>query len=814
MIKLNKVNKFYNYRKSNQLCVVDDMTLELPSKGMVAFFGKSGCGKTTLLNLIGGLDNFQSGQIEIENKVLSRKNKDAIRNEQVGYIFQNYNLDHNKTVAENVAMSLTLMGVEDKEVINQRVEVALTNVDMIKYAKRLPGTLSGGQQQRVAIARALVKSPAIILADEPTGNLDEANTLKVMQILRKMANSTLVLLVTHEEDLVRAFCDRVINLVDGKIVEDSLNEKNSANATNDKRTIYLGDYEKNTITDSSLNLEVYGDEDVSASLQIIRRNGKIFIHSSSPKVQFIDSSSEIKIKNTKSASVVNCAEEDSNYQTLPPIAYKKGKLYSFKQSFMQGVEVNFRHSRFMRKSFMSLMILFSFIAILLCSQMTAKIYQYQSRDAILDKNVIGVDIKNQEQLDKFYSKIDTVAGVKSYYSKLSNYNSYKQATNINLVFNMNNSRAYGSIKQGILINSSDAPSEYLYGRKVEKDNEVVISEKIAKDIIGDPQVSFLTNSVQLMAMKLNIDVLFGDSIFKIVGIVKDNSNFCYVTENVLYESFLKQSLYSKGPINKASSMTKVYDKEINSGEVVVYDPDNINNSLKVGDYYLIGNKEFMVKDIIRGDGEAPIEEDLSVSVKKKSYVTLTTFIINDEDYYSLLKVFLQADTQIMINCSDVNAVKSALQGSFEIVDEKACREAMRQLEFEDVFVYILLFVIDFIIMLVCIAFTMRASLMPRVKEIGVLRAIGASNKDIIRNFAIETFAVIVCTILIGFILAVSFIWGSTLKFEIIKSLFYLPVWLSFVMLLLLGGSSLLCGLIPVYGISKKTPAEILAKYDV
>ena len=193
-VRITNAHKYYNKGKSNQLHVMDNVSLELPEQGLVAIFGRSGCGKTTLLNTVGGLDKIASGSIELFGQNI-KTDTDTLRNKYVGYIFQNYNLSLTDTVFENVAAALRLCGLTDETDISERVMAALRNVDMDKYRDRTPDTLSGGQQQRVAIARAIVKCPAIILADEPTGNLDEANTVLVMDILKELSKTRLVLLV-------------------------------------------------------------------------------------------------------------------------------------------------------------------------------------------------------------------------------------------------------------------------------------------------------------------------------------------------------------------------------------------------------------------------------------------------------------------------------------------------------------------------------------------------------------------------------------------------------------------------------------------
>ena len=203
MIEIKSLNKTYGVGNS-RVHAVRDASLTLPDHGIVAIFGKSGCGKTTLLNLIGGLDTAQSGTVTIDGERITPDSSEA-RNRHIGYIFQNYNLSKSMTVWENVALSLRLCGVSDEATVEARTKAALQSVDMEQYKNRLPDSLSGGQQQRVAIARALVKNPRLILADEPTGNLDEQNTVMVMDLLRQVAKDHLVLLVTHDSEETKGY---------------------------------------------------------------------------------------------------------------------------------------------------------------------------------------------------------------------------------------------------------------------------------------------------------------------------------------------------------------------------------------------------------------------------------------------------------------------------------------------------------------------------------------------------------------------------------------------------------------------------------
>ena len=189
MIKVNQLEKYFNKGKKNELHALKGVSVTFEDKGLVCILGESGSGKTTLLNAIGGLDTFQGGSMEIEGITLNKYDSKAvekIRNDKYGYIFQNYYLLQDYTVAYNVKLALNTFDISEEEK-DQRVEYVLQKLDIAKYKKKLVSQLSGGQQQRVSIARALVKSSKIILADEPTGNLDEENTLRTMSILRSIA---------------------------------------------------------------------------------------------------------------------------------------------------------------------------------------------------------------------------------------------------------------------------------------------------------------------------------------------------------------------------------------------------------------------------------------------------------------------------------------------------------------------------------------------------------------------------------------------------------------------------------------------------
>ena len=187
----------------------------------MVILGKSGCGKSTLLNILGGLDRFDSGDVECFGKSLkglSRKELDNYRNSCVGFVFQEYHLIPELDTAENIALPLQLQGETDTE---EKVKSVLQQVGMVGFDKRKVEELSGGQKQRVAIARALVKDPKIILADEPTGALDSHSGENILKILKWISRDKLVVLVTHDREFAEQYGDRIIELADGIVINDS-----------------------------------------------------------------------------------------------------------------------------------------------------------------------------------------------------------------------------------------------------------------------------------------------------------------------------------------------------------------------------------------------------------------------------------------------------------------------------------------------------------------------------------------------------------------------------------------------------------------
>ncbi len=221
MLTLKQITKDYSGGEM-QVHALRGIDLEFGESEFTAILGPSGCGKTTLLNIIGGLDQYTDGDLIIRGKStkdFQESDWDTYRNHAVGFVFQSYNLIPHQTVLANVELALTLSGT-GKEERRRRAKEALEKVGLADQLRKKPNELSGGQMQRVAIARALVNNPEILLADEPTGALDSETSIQVMEILREVARERLVIMVTHNPELADTYADRIIRLLDGKVISD------------------------------------------------------------------------------------------------------------------------------------------------------------------------------------------------------------------------------------------------------------------------------------------------------------------------------------------------------------------------------------------------------------------------------------------------------------------------------------------------------------------------------------------------------------------------------------------------------------------
>lgn len=338
MVKLEKVHKYFNRRRKNEIHIINNTSLELEDKGLVAILGHSGSGKTTLLNAIGGLDKVNKGKIYINGKKITKRRSntvDKIRNLNIGYIFQDYKLIDNMSVFDNIAISLRMIGLKNKKEIQKRVNYVLEAVNMYRYRNRPAGMLSGGEKQRVAIARAIVKNPSIVIADEPTGNLDSKNSLEIMNIIKAISKEKLVILVTHEVGLANFYATRIVEVQDGKVIKDYKNETKESLEYRLDNKIYLKDLKDiNNLKNKKINIDIYSDEDNDEiDVKLVLKNGNIFIQVENRKIEVVDDNSAIELIDEHYKKIDKSIYEKYKYN-LDDVIDKK---YKVKYSSIYGI---------------------------------------------------------------------------------------------------------------------------------------------------------------------------------------------------------------------------------------------------------------------------------------------------------------------------------------------------------------------------------------------------------------------------------------------------------------------------------------------
>lgn len=281
MLETKNLCKSYKPKKGVSVMAVDHISLRFPEKGMVFLLGKSGSGKSTMLNLLGGLDQYDDGEIIIKgisSKDFTQQRFDSYRNTYVGFIFQEYNVLEEFSVGANIALALELQG---KRATDAELNSILKTVDLEGFGDRKPNELSGGQKQRVAIARALVKNPEIIMADEPTGALDSNTGRQVLDTLKKLSADKLVIVVSHDREYAEQYADRIIELADGKVIRDV--EASHDDAENSGKSLV---YRSSSIEiPADYHLTEEDRQQINAYLDQLRSGASIMLPSRAQKFQ-------------------------------------------------------------------------------------------------------------------------------------------------------------------------------------------------------------------------------------------------------------------------------------------------------------------------------------------------------------------------------------------------------------------------------------------------------------------------------------------------------------------------------------------------
>lgn len=834
MIKVTNLNKYFYKNKSNEIHVINNVSFEFPKTGLITILGESGCGKTTLMNVIGGLDDFHSGNIQIDefniNKFCTRK-IDRIRNEKIGYIFQNYLLLPQRTVYDNLILVLNMYNISLAEK-NERIDYVLEAVGMLKYKKKNVSELSGGQQQRIAIARALIKSPSLILADEPTGNLDEKNTIQIMNIIKKVSQNTLVILVSHEKNIATSYSDYIIQIESGKIISQSDTKSSTLYQYEDDQNIYLKEYEYQNITSDNVNIDFYSNENTKINLKIVYKNGKFYMQSDNDCI-FIDNNSEIQFINEKKKVLDANVEINTNDFNLKKLEFIKTPSLPLKEKF----SLAFSNLKKLKHRTKLLAIpLFTLIILALFS-----LQSLTSAKQIDVKNIVSCDSRiytvNLEKSDAKMMKDVHVFGFSKFYDDLvENVNDIEPivTTPIRLFFTLPNfsqitSKKYEISGFSVLTTEQLDEKDLLYGRMPEKANEVVFEKWVLEKLLEDED-STLSNFMTIKSF-LNKPLSFKNDVdsFVIVGIANNNQNSAYFNKwSVL--NFFPSEIKSTARVISYSEFEKLLGKSIN---------------LPLENNQVIKSEKFKTSDYIK----------LSSNFSNKYEVAYTLdfnnlpydLIFPDEKYNEILKIAASSSyealnifcknetirqnvdnyiTEVFDKYNNGEIVATATDGFVGIADYKNINIKLSSSSTFDSIIepYILesnktvtsRLLITFVIVLISIIivfFAMKSYSIKNIYDIGVYRAIGIKKGSIVFVYALEILIISLKTTFVGGLLLyiITNIIDSIPILDInIGISFDLFVYTTLGLISL----NILIGILPIGGYLRLTPSQILSKYDI
>lgn len=752
MLKLENITKIYEGKNFKQIAL-NDVTLAFRNNEFVSILGPSGSGKTTLLNIIGGLDKYTYGNLIIDG-VSTRKYKERdwnnYRSKKVGFIFQSYNLINHQTVLSNVLLSLNIAGKPKKESIKLAKKV-LKDVGLENYIKKKPKELSGGQMQRVAIARALVTNPDIILCDEPTGALDSQTSIQIMELIKEISKEKLVIMVTHNVTLANKYSDRVIALNDGVI-------------TYDTSPYEVENYSLKTIKNKRKTMNKFTSLSLSFN-NLLTKKSRTLLTSFAGSIGIIGIALVLSLskgtqkyinkieKNTFSKYPISIMESYIDYQNMfdkEKESCKNGSICSINDLTNNVVNDN-------------------------------KINSMSKFSNILKQNYENI---NNYTLDINYN----------YNINLNIYKDNKMIENSSLYF------------KEFLNNNSPLLKEYtlIYGKLPEKYNEIVIvTDENGKLPLSLMKTLFLNEDIDLSkTINISYEKII-DSKFKLVS-----ETSYYIYENDTWQ-------YIK---NNRDKINDILDKSINLKITGIL---KLNKDAVISESGFIGYSKKLINYLNDEVNSSNIKKSI---LKNKDINPLTNNLYDENMTYEMLldSISINDKNPIKIDIypKDYKS-KEKIEGIIKKYNEENSNDKVYYTDYLKVFLnsitslikmitYVLTAFIgvSLIVSSIMISIITYISVLERTKEIGILRSLGASKKDIKNIFKAET--IIIGTIS-GFIgVGVTLLLNKVIDKVIynimgISHITYLPWNYIFYLILISIVLCLISGLVPAKIASKKDP---------
>ena len=765
MLELTNITKDY-VSGDTTVKALKGVSIKFRKNEFVSILGQSGCGKTTLLNIIGGLDRYTDGDLSIDDistKKYKDKDWDTYRNNRIGFVFQSYNLIPHQTVLSNVELALTLSGVSKSERRKRAMEV-LEKVGLGDQIHKKPNQMSGGQMQRVAIARALVNNPDILLADEPTGALDSATSIQIMNILKDISKDKLIIMVTHNPDLADEYSSRIIRLLDGKVVDDT-NPYNGKESDDDKATDKQ-DSKNNKSEETGKKAKKAKKQKTSMSFvtalslslnNLMTKKARTILTAFAGSIGIIGIALILSLSHGV-RSYIHRVEQDT-LSGYPLTIQKTAVDYS---SFLgMGEEKKIEDKqpgRIYSNSMMSDMINKMLTSVTVNDLKSFMSYIESDESGIKD---LTNDIQYSYDVDLNIYKADTSKGIfKVNPSTVFESLGMDQMTQGGSMSMMGNTDAWSEM----IDNEELIKSQYdiLDGRLPQEYNEVVlvvdkddmISEyslyalglidisqlqkvfaqmqmgNVPEENLNDEQVSFTYDELLNQSFKLvvNTDVyvkdgngykdmssdeefmkqLLANSVdIKIVGILKPNGDAsnASITTNVAYTNKLTQYLINT----------------VNDSDIVKEQLANPAVDVFTGEPFAENSYEANLTKL----GVANLEDPASINIYPKDFKSKEKIVDIIDEYNAKLK----AEGKEEIEYTDyVGLMMSSVSTIINAIS----------------YVLIAFVAISLVVSSIMIGIITYISVLERTKEIGILRSIGASKKDVSRVFNAET-------VIVGFV---------------------------------------------------------------
>ncbi len=811
MLRLINIKKDYNLNEKDKVHALNGVSVDFRESEFVSILGPSGCGKTTLLNIIGGLDDYTDGDLIINNKSTKKfkdSEWDSYRNHQIGFVFQSYNLISHQSVLSNVELALTLSGVSKKERRKRAIQ-ALEDVGLKDQINKRPNQLSGGQMQRVAIARALVNNPDIILADEPTGALDSKTSVQIMNILKNISKDKLIIMVTHNEELANTYSTRVIKLLDGNIIDDSNPyeyEKTNEELNNKKISM-------NFLTALSLSFN-----------NLLTKKGRTILTSFAGSIGIIGIALILSLSSGVN-NYINRVEKDA-LSSYPLVVEKNTMDMTELMTSFMGLSTDEENHE------------------------ENKVYSNDILVDMLSTMTKGIKTNNLQEFKNYIDKEEKFKDLtlSIQYKYNVNLNIYKEEENDKII-KINPTEIFNNFLGGMDANQMAAMSASSYQ---------VFSEMLDNQSLLESQYDLLAGSwpqnENELVLIVNENNEISDYILYALGI-KDQDELADIYNKIMT---------GKEVESKPSSYT--YEDLLNTEYKLVLSTDLYE---KTGNIWLPKQTEASLKEtvkngiplkivgIIRGNEESTGSAINGSVGYKSSLITKMVNMINESEIVKEQKakpdinVFTGQPFDAMstyeknletLNVYDFNSPSSvsfyakdfdSKEEIIDIIDDYNKKQSENNKEenvirYTDIvgtmigsvssivntisYVLIAFVTISLIVSSIMIGIITYISVIERTKEIGILRAIGASKRDISRVFNAETVIIGFTSGLMGIL--VTILLNIPINIIIknitgISGIASLPVFGAIILIIISIILTLIAGLIPSRVASRKDPVEAL-----